>query len=83
MALVGEGNQGLDGSFNLYHHAVGGIKVVLGYKLPNGIEVNLSFGVKLIPDHRCSARRAALLARSRANTSSPEIGFTAPLSKSS
>ena len=44
IALVGEGCKLLNGSFNLFHYAVGGGNVALGDEIPNGVEVDLGFG---------------------------------------
>ena len=82
MTLRREGNERFDGRLNLVDHPVCGTMVVFGGEFPNSVEVDFSFRVKFVSFHWCWARRAALLARSRVNTSLPGIGLTRPLFRS-
>ena len=83
VASVGNRNKRGNGRFNSIDQPVSSVRVILCDKLPNGVKVKLCFLVERLADHRRSARRAALLARRRANTSSPGMGFTLPLASSS
>ena len=80
---VGARYKGFNGCLDCIDHPVSGLKVVVGYEFPTSGKVNFGFRMQILAGHACSARRAALLARSLAKTSSPGIGFTLPLSRSS
>jgi hypothetical protein len=50
MALVGKRDKCPDGRLNLIGHSIGGVRV-FGYEFPNGVKVNFSVRVKIIPCH--------------------------------
>src|ERR1022692_3441110 len=84
MAPVGEGYQSFDGGQNLPDHPVGSIKTIRRDESPNLVEVVDRSGVKLVAGHESGwDRRAALLSRKWARTSSPGMGFTLPAFRSS
>jgi hypothetical protein len=74
MALMRERDERLYGGLDLIDHSIGGAKAVFGNVLSNRVEVNFSLRMEIVTSHCRRARRAALLARSRANTSSPGMG---------
>jgi len=45
-------NKPFDSCLNFVDHPIGGIKVVFSDVFPNGVEVNFSLRVKVIPFHR-------------------------------
>ena len=63
---------------DLLDHPIGSAEVLSRNELPYFVEIGGGFRVKLISGHERLARRAALLARRRAKTSSPLMGFTVP-----
>jgi hypothetical protein len=87
MALVWERQQLIESGQNIYDYSVGGVEVSLGNKFPDLIKIE-GFRVKIVARHLSRLepgweRRAALFSRKRAMTSSPGMGFTLPLFKSS
>ncbi len=92
MALVWERQQLIEGGQNICDHSAGGVEVgiqiSLGNKFPNLVKIKGSFRVEIVAGHLSRLepdweRRAALFSRKRAKTSSPGMGFTLPLFKSS
>jgi len=66
------------------NHPVGSVKIILSNEIPNLIEIDGGFRVEIVSAHEPGCeRRATLFSRKRAITSSPVIGFTLPLFKSS
>ena len=53
VALMGELNERFNGCLNVVDRPISGKMVVFSDELPNGVEVNFSFRVKIIPSHRC------------------------------
>jgi hypothetical protein len=78
-----ERHQNVNRAQNILDHPIGGIEVVRRNEFPNFVKINLGLGVKIVPGHEGSARRATLFARRRSITSSPLMGFTLPLLRSS
>lgn len=92
MALVWERCQLIEGGQNTCNRPVGSVEAVPGNELPNLVKIEGGFRVEIVTGHlpRLVARlepvrerRAALFSRKRAMTSSPGMGFTLPLFKSS
>ena len=75
--------QSLNGVQNIGNHVVSGGGAILGDEISNLRKVVLYFRVKIVPGHCRLACRAALRARKRAFISSPLMGFTLPLLRSS
>ena len=88
MALVWERQQLIVSGQNIYDESVGDVEVSLGNKFPDLIKIEGGFRAKIVAGHLSRLepgweRRAALFSRKRAMTSSPGMGFTLPLFKSS
>src|SRR6266496_2601169 len=88
MALVGERHQLIEGGQNICNHTVGGVEVGLANEFPNLVKIEGGLRVEIVTGHLPRLepgweRRAALFSRKRVITSSPGIGFTLPLFKSS
>jgi len=82
VALTGKWNQGADGVKALSYYPVGGVPVVL-CNVATNVEVDLGFRVKRVSAHAGRLRSASVFARRRAKASSPSMGFTLPLLRSS
>jgi hypothetical protein len=63
-------------------HPIGGIDVVLRDVFPNLVEIGERIRMKSVAAHPPDRRRS-LFSRSVLNASSPSIGFTRPLLRSS
>ena len=83
VAPVMEGNKTADNIENIRYRPIGGVNIVLGYLIPNLIEVGKRFRVESVPAHAGPVRRSSLFSRRRAKASSPSMGFTRPLFRSS
>ena len=76
--------QSFDGGQNLPDHPDGSIEIIRRDESPNLVEIVDGSGVKLVAGHESGwERRAALLSRKWAKTSSPGMGFTLPAFRSS
>ena len=73
----------LNAPLNLANHTVGIVHAVFGDVLPDVVQINLCFRMKIVSGHASSERLAALLAANRAMTSSPGTSFTLPFLTSS
>jgi hypothetical protein len=80
----------LSASENSRHHARAAssvhhrVEIIVGDEIPNLIKVPRRFRMEVVAAHEpYGDRRLALFSRKRAMTSSPGMGFTLPLSKSS
>ncbi len=76
------GNERAEGGEDVVDYAVGSVDVVFGDVFLNLVNVGERFGMEGVTVH-ASERRCALFSRSRRNASSPSIGFTRSLFRSS
>src|ERR1022692_3255482 len=84
MAPVRKGYQSTDGGQELPDHPVGSIKIIRRDESPNLVEIVDGLGVEIVAGHESGwERRAALLSRKWARTSSPGMGLTLPAFRSS
>ena len=63
-------------------YPVGGVNVVFRDLLPDFVEIRERFRMESVAAHPAE-RRCSLLSRNRLNASSPSIGLTRPLLRSS
>jgi len=83
VASMRKGRQNFNGVQNIDNRLVCGGWAILGDEVPNFGKVILDFRVKIVPGDQCATCRAALRARKRSFISSPLMGFTLPLFRSS
>ena len=65
VALIGKWNQSPNGCENFRNRSVGGVEIIRANELPNLVEVNTGFRVKVVSGHEpgCERRAAALFSR--------------------
>jgi len=82
MSDLWRGSQGAEDSVDVGEYPISSIDVVVRDVLPNLVEICERIGMESVAAHPPNVRRS-LFSRSVLNASSPSIGFTRPLLRSS